>query len=104
MVRQTMSIVIALTIFFFSELNGASAEENQSTFSAFVDDKGTISLPKDFRKTMAHLGSWFVPKGDASGFHDVYTQQADIVAYRASGKFPDGAILIKELRAATTAN
>ena len=70
-------------------------------FSQNVDENGAISLPSDFRKNMAHMGSWFVPEGDASGFHDVYTEQATIDAFRETGKFPDGATLVKELRAST---
>lgn len=70
-------------------------------FSPYVDKSGNISLPQDFRINMVHLGSWFVPDGDASGFHDVYTEQASAEAYRKTGKFPDGATLVKELRAAT---
>jgi len=68
-------------------------------FSPYVDKSGNITLPEDFRKEMSHLGSWFVPEGGASGFHDVYTQKSTIEAFRKSGKFPDGAVLIKELRA-----
>ncbi len=68
-------------------------------FSPYVDKKGNISFPQDFRISMAHLGSWFVPEGGASGFHDVYTERASIEAFRKTGKFPDGATIIKELRA-----
>ena len=81
--------------------NNSYAADIKSEFSKFVDKKGNISLPKDFRKTMSHLGSWFVPAGDASGFHDVYAQQADITKYRKTGKFRDGAVLIKESRASS---
>ncbi|MEW8028424.1 MAG: cytochrome P460 family protein [Candidatus Thiodiazotropha sp.] len=75
----------------------SSAEE---PFSSAVDSQGDISLPSDFRKELVHLGSWFVPEGGASGFHDIYTEPATVDAYRRTGEFPDGAILIKELRAA----
>jgi hypothetical protein len=68
-------------------------------FSPFVDGKGNISLPDNFRTTMVHLGSWFVPEGGASGFHHVYTEKATVASFRQTGKFPDGAVLIKELRA-----
>ncbi|PSW07540.1 cytochrome C [Photobacterium lipolyticum] len=70
-------------------------------FSPYFDGQGNISLPPEFRTSMVHLGSWFVPKGDASGFHDVYTEKATVEAYR---KFPDGATLVKELRTAKTGN
>jgi len=68
-------------------------------FSPIVDEKGNISFPTDFRISMVHLGSWFVPEGGASGFHDVYTEKSSAEAYRKTGKFPDGATLVKELRA-----
>jgi len=71
-------------------------------FSPNVDKEGNISLPEDFRLSMVHLGSWFVAEGDASGFHDVYTEAASAQAYRETGQFPDGATLVKELRAHKT--
>ena len=75
-----------------------SPAELAKTFGSTVDASGRISLPKDFRAGYAHLGSWFVPEGDASGFHDVYTQAETIGHFRQTGLFPDGAVLIKELR------
>ena len=71
------------------------------SFSPYVDGKGNISLPDDFRKAMVHLGSWFVTEGGASGFHDVYTEAETVDVFRQTGKFPDGAILVKELRASS---
>ncbi len=68
-------------------------------FSPYVDANGNINFPKGFRTSMVHLGSWFVPEGGASGFHDVYTEKESVEAYRETGKFPDGATLVKELRA-----
>lgn len=79
---------------------GVSLAVTNEEFSAYVDERGTISLPEDFRASMVHLGSWYVPAGNASGFHDVYTEQSTVEAYRQTGKFPDGATLVKELRPA----
>lgn len=70
----------------------------EKTFSPSVSDDGEITLPEDFRNNMSHLGSWFVPEGGASGFHDVYAQPEAVAEYRESGKFPDGTVLVKELR------
>jgi len=78
-------------------LSGLSAADEEP-FSSYVDASGTISLPTDFRTSMVHLGSWFVPDGGASGFHDVYTEASTVTAYRETGEFPDGATLVKELR------
>lgn len=81
------------------------ATDHQGTgLSEVVDAKGNIKLPDDFRLTMTHLGSWYVPGGDASGFHDVYADTESVSAFRRDGKFPDGAVLVKELRGAESGN
>ena len=98
---STLSFGMAATLLFGFMQAAALADE---AFSPNVDDAGNISLPDDFRANMVHLGSWFVPEGGASGFHDVYTEQATVAAYRQTGKFPDGATLIKELRASKAGN
>lgn len=76
----------------------------KDSFSPYVDESGNISSPQDFRSTMVHLGSWFVPDGGASGFHDVYTEKETVDVFRKTGKFPDGATLVKELRASTASD
>ena len=75
-----------------------------SEFSSYVGQKGNISFPKGFSTSMAHLGTWFVPTGGASGFHNVYTEKESIDTFRNTGKFPDGATLVKELRASHAAD
>lgn len=72
----------------------------EQSFSPWVDDRGSIRFPDEFRESMVHIGSWFVPEGGASGFHDVFTERESLEAYRRTGLFPDGATLVKELRAA----
>src|SRR6266849_544685 len=63
-----------------------------------VDAKGSIRFPGDFRK-WPHLGSWIVSdeKAPGHGFHDVYASPATVTAYRKTGKFLDGAIIVKEI-------
>jgi hypothetical protein len=73
-------------------------------YSPWVDGQGNVSLPSEFRLTMVHLGSWFVPSGAASGFHDVYADRDSVETYRRTCKFRDGAILVKELRASAASN
>jgi hypothetical protein len=73
----------------------------QDNFSPYVDANGSINFPEGFRTSMVHLGSWYVPDGGASGFHDVYTEKETVEAFQKTGEFPDGATLVKELRAAS---
>ena len=68
----------------------------------FVDAKGNITLPAQYRTNMIHLGSWFVPEGEASGFHGVYTNVGAMEAFREQGQFPDGTVLVKELRSSAS--
>jgi len=88
-VRVVVATIVGLT------LSPVMADDG---FSPHVDDEGNIHFPEGFRTSMVHLGSWFVPEGDASGFHDVYTEKETVEAFRKTGKFPDGATLVKELR------
>ncbi|MHB8202284.1 MAG: cytochrome P460 family protein [Desulfomonilaceae bacterium] len=68
-------------------------------FSPYVDAMGHISLPKDFRTRFVHLGSWAVVDDRSSkGLHNVYTERKTVEQYRKTGKFPDGATLVKEIR------
>ena len=92
-------LVCLLTI---SGWRASHAEDRKTNgFSPYVSADGSIERPTNFRTEFAHMGSWFVPEGDASGFHDVYTQKSTIEAFRKTGQFPDGAVLVKELRAST---
>lgn len=69
-------------------------------FSPYVDDSGHISRPTNFRTKFVHLGSYAVldEKSASRGLHDVYTEKASAEHYRKTGKFPDGATLVKEIR------
>lgn len=92
----------------------AGADENLSaTYTTLVDKYGNISLPENFRRDWAFLGTWSIADEDvetsseasghgAAGLHNVYTQRATIDHFRATGEFPDGAVIIKELLKAAT--
>ena len=74
-----------------------------SDFSPYVDAAGNIRIPEGYREWV-FLGSWHIaPQRDiddsagAAGFHNVYMQASAVKAYRETGKFPDGAVIVKEL-------
>ena len=69
-------------------------------FSPYVAKDGAISLPLDFRDKFLHLGTWAVatkPDKPVEELHSVYSRPEDVRAYRRDGKFPDGAVLVKEI-------
>jgi len=69
-------------------------------FSQYVTKDGGISLPSDFREKFLHLGTWAVATKSGkpvNELHDVYSRPEDVQAYRRDGKFPDGAVLVKDI-------
>ena len=87
----------AIALMLLSAMLVASISNGEGTAPA-------ITLPDDFRATRVHLGSWFIPEAGASGFHDVYANAEAVEGYRKTGRFPDGSVLVKELRAHVAGN
>ena len=97
-----LAIAVLAAMLFLLPAFAFAGEGGTGVFSPYVDGKGVISLPKDFRTTWVHLGSWAVPAqtDPGSGFHDVYTQPESASYYMKNKHFPDGAVLVKEIRQA----
>lgn len=70
-IKSAATVIIGLGLSMTSIVMADGHGTSDVQLSESVNSKGEISLPADFRKTMSHLGSWFVPEGEASGFHDV---------------------------------
>jgi hypothetical protein len=62
-----------------------------------VDKQGNISKPADYRDGYELLGTYTVldPKGNQ--MHVTYASPGTAAYYRKTGKFPDGAVLVKEI-------
>ena len=76
----------------------------QEGFSKYVDAKGNISLPSDFETAFVHVGTVAVaskPDKPVDELHGTYTRREDLAAFQRDGKFSDGAILVKDVRAVT---
>ncbi len=63
----------------------------------FVDKAGNIRKPSGVRDTYQMLGAYTVldPKGNQ--MHMTYATPGTPAAYRKTGKFPDGTVLVKEV-------
>lgn len=106
-------ILLAIAIVFGATTVFAQ-ESFDSTYDVLVDNEGNISLPENFRSDWTFLGTWSIAVTDveqssaasrhgAAGLHNVYTQPGVADHYRRTGKFPDGAVIVKELLKAVTA-
>ncbi len=69
-------------------------------FSPFVTKDGGITRPTDYRKTFQYVGTYAVatkPNQPVDELHITYARPEDVRAYQRDGKFPDGAVLVKEV-------
>jgi hypothetical protein len=70
-----------------------------------VDQNGNMKVPANYRSTFQFLGAWAVAAEDGPGskqMHIVYVSPAAVPQYRATGHFPDGAVLVKEVYETST--
>jgi Cytochrome P460 len=81
---------------------GGSAESNEK---AIAGTNGNLQVPQGYRSSYQMLGSWAVAADQGQGskeIHAVYASPGVIDAYLKTGRFPDGAVLIKEVFEAAT--
>jgi Cytochrome P460 len=77
-----------------------TASSNEPKAEAVVDAAGNLRVPDAYRTTYQSLGSWAVAADQGKGskeLHVVYASPGTIAAYRKDGRFPDGAVLVKEV-------
>ena len=97
--RQIIFSSVVLLLVTGGLLGVASGQEAEGPLP-FVDSDGTIHFPGRVRDEWVHLGSWGSADLNSAdpAQHDVYTQPESLEAYRKTGKFPDGAVIVKEVR------
>lgn len=80
-----------------SHQKAASQSQNSQPGFQLVDKAGNIRKPSDVRDTYQALGAYTVldPKGNQ--MHVTYASPGTAAAYRKTGKFPDGTVLVKEV-------
>jgi len=79
---------------------------SDATPAAVVDQQGNLHVPPEYRAAYEFLGAWAIAANKEVGsreLHAVYASPGTIAAYRSSGGFPDGTVLIKEVYETATA-
>jgi hypothetical protein len=79
---------------------GTTASNTGPKAEAVADAAGNLHVPDAYRTTYQSLGSWAVAADQGQGskeLHVVYASPGTISAYRKNGRFPDGAVLVKEV-------
>jgi hypothetical protein len=71
-----------------------------------ADAAGNLHVPPDYASLYEYLGSWAVAADNGAGskeMHIVYASPGAIAAFKRIGHFPQGTVLVKEVRETTTA-
>lgn len=94
--------LIGLVMMFDGTAYGQTATHSRfdATTSTVVDDQGNMRVPADYHTTYQMLGTWAIAADKAAGskeMHVVYASPGVIAAYRKTGHYPDGAVLVKEV-------
>ena len=93
----------AMVALFAQPLSGSRAQEQRLALP--VDGAGNLHVPDEYRTAYQYLGTWAIAADRGPGsqqIHVVYTSPGTVTAYRKDGHFPDGAVLVKEVFAAST--
>ncbi|MGH1479506.1 MAG: cytochrome P460 family protein [Geminicoccales bacterium] len=101
-----MRIAVLQATAFIMAATTVAANAEMAVQAPGVGSDGSIQVPNvDYQKDWAFLGTYSVQGEDGAGdLHTVYTQPETIAAYRETGKFPDGTVLIKDLFKTKTDN
>ena len=105
---KTLNALLGLAVVVAAATVSANGGDysTEKVWQEMVGKDGSIHMPKaDFRRDWAVLGTWALTgdDGKVTGQHVVYSQRSTIDAFRTTGEFPDGAVLIKELLLAQSA-
>ena len=104
---RQMTVIAIVLILGVGSVGGVEISHAEKPFAPNVDlNTGAISVPEDYT-LWPTLGTWTHAKvdGDAANIHEyhvVYTQPETIEYYQKKRRFPDGAVLVKELLHAET--
>jgi Cytochrome P460 len=101
----TMALLAATVVAAWDDMHSTASAE--STTRDVVDAEGALRVPADYRLAYQALGTWAVAAEQGRGskeLHVVYASPGTIDAYRKDGRFPDAAVLVKEVFEAATAD
>lgn len=101
-ITTAVLVVAAVAASFAIWPQGGSALAQAQTSSAVFLPDGKLKLPTGFRNWV-FVGGPLTPNGLNGGkagfpeFHNVYVEARNLQAYKKTGKFPEGTLIVKEL-------
>lgn len=82
------------------------AQDHKHKAISIEDAQGNLHVPADYRDQFEFLGAWSAAADSGPGakqIHIVYASPGTKAAFKRTGKFPDGTVLVKEQFEAETA-
>jgi hypothetical protein len=98
---------VALLLTGIMSVSGAFAQSDTMAAETASEAEALLQVPaENYREEWILLGSFSVladdPEEGAKQLHVVYAEPATVDAYRRTGAFPDGAVLVKEVLSTKT--
>lgn len=95
-----LALAASMSVALAQEMGGAAKPKA-------TEAEASLRVPAvDYRKEWVQLGTFSVladkPEQGAKQLHVVYTERKNLEAFLASGAFPDGAVLVKDVFATKT--
>lgn len=100
-----MTLLSLLAVFSVGSAKPDNPPVRAGEFSPYVTKDGGITRPTDYRDSFQYLGTYAVatkPGQPVDEMHVVYSRPEDVRAFRRDGRFPDGAVLVKEITGANS--
>jgi hypothetical protein len=103
--RTLLGAVLLPTVVFALVAPPIGGTNATAAVESVADSQGKLRLPADYRRRYEFLGSWAIASESGGGskeMHAVYASPGTASVYRKTGKFPEDAVLVKEVFEATT--
>jgi hypothetical protein len=94
-----VAILVAPLVFGIAQLRAQTAPPSPN-LAPVANSKGDLRVPADYRELYQYLGTWAVAAEGGPGskqLHVVYASPGAVDFHRRNGRFPDGAVLVKEV-------
>lgn len=97
------ALVAAASVFAVGQFHGTATAQQSDSWKPKWTTDGKLNLPQGFRQWV-FLGSPLTPNALNDGkagfpeYHNVYMHPEVFKIYKATGEFPEGTILVKELQ------
>lgn len=103
-ILRALALIISVSlclvaVVYAQDTKAPEGAEQWSAYGTYVDGAGNISLPENFVETWVHLGTVAIHEEESVvDLHSTYAPRWAVDHFQANKEFPDGAMLVKEVR------